>query len=97
MKLLFIGFGNVAKEMARIFTNRHLYPGLDYSPSIVGVFTGRHGGIENKDGINITGVLKTSARTGLSQRTAKGFLCLHLLKPYRSLTMMCLWNFQLFP
>ncbi len=57
MRILFIGFGNVAKEMARIFINRQLYPKLDLSADVIGIFTGRHGGIENPDGIDLSSVL----------------------------------------
>lgn len=59
MKILFIGFGNVAKEMARIFTDKKLYPKLDLSPTVIGIFTGRHGGIENATGIDLSEVLKS--------------------------------------
>ncbi len=57
MKILFIGFGNVAKEMARIFTEKNLYPALDISPEVIGIFTGRHGGLENSEGIGLNTVL----------------------------------------
>ena len=57
MKILFIGFGNVAKEMARIFTERKLYPALDISPEVIGIFTKRHGGLENSSGICLDTVL----------------------------------------
>ena len=57
MKILFIGFGNVAKEMGRIFIERDLYPALDFKPVVVGIFTGRHGGLEKKEGIELKEVL----------------------------------------
>ena len=77
MRVLFIGFGNVAKEMARIFINRHLYPKLDFSPAVIGIFTGSHGGIENNNGIDLADVLRnlkenktlTADRNGLSELT----------------------------
>lgn len=57
MRILFIGFGNVAKETARILLEKELYPRLELDPTIVGVFTQRHGGIENTDGIDIKSLL----------------------------------------
>lgn len=57
MKILFIGFGNVAKEMARIFIESDLYPGLHLNPSVIGIFTGRHGGLEKKEGLDLKKVL----------------------------------------
>lgn len=63
MKILFIGFGNVAKEMARIFMKKDLYPALDISPEVIGIFTGRHGGLENKEGIDLNSVLKELEQT----------------------------------
>lgn len=63
MKILFIGFGNVAKEMARIFMKKDLYTALDISPEVIGIFTGRHGGLENKEGIDLNSVLKELEQT----------------------------------
>ncbi len=57
MRILFIGFGNVAKETARILVEKELYPRLELDPTIVGVFTQRHGGVENTDGIDIKSLL----------------------------------------
>jgi homoserine dehydrogenase len=57
MRILFIGFGNVAKETARILLEKELYPRLELDPTIVGVFTQRHGGVENTDGIDIKSLL----------------------------------------
>ncbi len=57
MKILFIGFGNVAKEMARIFIESDLYPALNLKPAVIGIFTGRHGGLENKEGLDLKKVL----------------------------------------
>ena len=57
MKILFIGFGNVAKETARILVEKELYPKLKLDPIIVGVFTNRHGGVENNDGIDIESLM----------------------------------------
>jgi len=57
MRILFIGFGNVAKETVRILAEKELYPRLELDPTIVGVFTQRHGGVENTDGIDIKSLL----------------------------------------
>ena len=57
MRILFIGFGNVAKETVRILVEKELYPRLELDPTIVGVFTQRHGGVENTDGIDIKSLL----------------------------------------
>lgn len=62
-KLLFIGFGNVAKEMARIFTTPQLYPKLKLAPQVVGIFTARHGGVEDKNCLDLASVL-----SGLKER-----------------------------
>lgn len=72
MKLLFIGFGNVAKEMARIFTEKHLYPKLTISPTIVGIYTGRHGGIEDADGIDVVSVLESLKKDGTLTPNSNG-------------------------
>ncbi len=72
MKLLFIGFGNVAKEMGRIFTESHLYPKLKISPAVVGIYTGRHGGIENPHGIDIASVLDNLKNNGTLTRGGSG-------------------------
>ncbi|NCB27475.1 MAG: hypothetical protein EOM62_18770, partial [Bacteroidia bacterium] len=57
MRILFIGFGNVAKETARILTEKERYPGLDLAPAVVGIFTQRHGGVENTEGINLKKII----------------------------------------
>lgn len=57
MRVLFIGFGNVAKETARILTEKECYPGLDLDPVVVGIFTQRHGGIENTEGVDLKKIL----------------------------------------
>ena len=68
MRLLFIGFGNVAKEMARIFTHRELYPKLRLAPETVGIFTARHGGVEDAKGLDLAAVLDLEKRiAGLSK------------------------------
>lgn len=57
MKVLFIGFGNVAKEMARILIDEHLYPNLKLPVTVIGIYTGRHGGIEDAGGLDLAKVL----------------------------------------
>ncbi len=57
MRLLFIGFGNVAKETARILMEKELYRGLDLTHSVVGIFTQRHGGVEDNKGLNLKCVM----------------------------------------
>lgn len=64
MRILFIGFGSVAKEMARIFIESEKYPALTLAPQVVGIFTSRHGGIENKNGIDLASVLNSLRTTG---------------------------------
>ena len=59
MRILFIGFGNVAKETARILTEKELYPKLDLVPTVIGVFTQRHGGVENTNGLDLRSVLRS--------------------------------------
>ena len=78
MKILFIGFGNVAKEMARIFVEKGLYPSLDISPEVVGIFTGSHGGLENKEGIDLKMILENLK---LSNRLTEDESQLSLLTP----------------
>ncbi len=85
MKLLFIGFGNVAKEMARIFSERELYPNLTLAPTVVGIFTGRHGGIENPNGINLTAVLKNLKENGRLTRDGIGLSALTPLEAAKTL------------
>ena len=93
MKILFIGFGNVAKEMARIFTERKLYPALDISPEVIGIFTKRHGGLENSSGICLDTVLTelrqndrlTADERELSRRSRP-------LRLQKNLITMCWWN-----
>lgn len=57
MRILFIGFGNVAKETARILIEKELYPGIDLTPTVVGIFTQRHAGVENTQGLNLKSIL----------------------------------------
>lgn len=55
MKLLFIGFGNVGRKVAEIFsTEREKYPKLgNFNPKIIGIFTKNHGSVINESGINL--------------------------------------------
>ena len=59
MRILFIGFGNVAKETARILTEKELYPRLHLDPTVIGIFTQRHGGVENTNGLDLRSVLRS--------------------------------------
>ncbi len=85
MKLLFIGFGNVAREMARIFSERASYPNLQLAPTVVGIFTARHGGIENPNGINLAAVLKNLKENGRLTRDGIGLSALTPLEAARTL------------
>ncbi len=85
MRILFIGFGNVAKEMARIFTNRQFYPKLDFSPTVVGIFTGRHGGIENSIGIDLSEVLMNLEKFNMLTADGKGLSVLSPLEAAKTL------------
>lgn len=55
MKLLFIGFGNVGRKIAEIFSvEKEKYPKLkEYDPKIIGMFTKNHGAVVNESGINL--------------------------------------------
>jgi len=76
MRVLFIGFGSVAKEMARILTHSHLYPRLDFSLKAVGIFTARHGGVEDKNGIDLARVLDNFNKYGGFAADGGGLSCL---------------------
>lgn len=64
MKILFIGFGNVAREMARIFSEHEKYPALKLSPDVVGIFTARHGGVADDNGLDLRAVLRSLRERG---------------------------------
>lgn len=64
MKLLFIGFGNVAKEMGRIFTEKAKYPKFALDVQVIGIFTARHGAIIKSDGIDLSCVLNNLEKLG---------------------------------
>lgn len=85
MKILFIGFGNVAKEMARIFTQPELYPKLDFSPVVVGIFTGRHGGIADPRGIDLAAVLDNLKENGTLTKDGRGLSSLTPLEAAQTL------------
>jgi homoserine dehydrogenase len=85
LKLLFIGFGNVAKEMARIFTHRELYPKLKLSPTVVGIFTARHGGVENGDGLDLSAVLDNLRSKGTLTADGGGLSPLSALEAAQTL------------
>lgn len=59
LKLLFVGFGNVGRELARILVRRADYPGLaDLDVSVVGITTGRRKSLANADGIDLARALQ---------------------------------------
>lgn len=64
MRILYAGFGNVAREMTRIFSRPDLYQNLRFQPSVVGIFTGRHGGIADDGGIDAVRVSQNLANFG---------------------------------
>ena len=76
MRILFIGFGNVAKETARILTEKELYPRLHLDPTVIGIFTQRHGGVENTKGLNLKSVL-----CNLKERNSLPSIRLHTGRP----------------
>ena len=92
MKILFIGFGNVAKEMARIFMKKDLYTALDISPEVIGIFTGRHGGLENKEGIDLNSVLKELEQTNRLTPDESKLSPLTPLEAAKTLIMMFWWS-----
>ena len=55
MKLLFIGFGNVGRKVAEIFSaEKEKYPKLaGFNPQVIGIFTKNHGAVVNEAGINL--------------------------------------------
>jgi len=85
LKLLFIGFGNVAKEMARIFTHRELYPKLKLSPAVVGIFTARHGGVEDGAGLDLCAVLDNLRNKGTLTENGAGLSVLSPLEAAQTL------------
>ena len=54
LRLLFVGFGNVGRELARILADRNAYPALaDLDVSVVGLTTGSRGSLANAGGIDL--------------------------------------------
>jgi homoserine dehydrogenase len=63
LRALFIGFGNVGREMARILTvDRDDHPGLaDLDLSVVGITTATRGGLASLDGVDLERALQEAA------------------------------------
>ena len=58
LKLLFVGFGNVGREMARILVRKADYPGLaDLDVSVVGITTGSRKALANEQGVDLARAL----------------------------------------
>lgn len=62
LRLLLVGFGNVARRLAEILLDRSRYPGLaDLEVTVVGVVTGRHGAIASPAGVDLAAALRAVA------------------------------------
>ena len=85
MKILFVGFGNVAKETARILVEKHLYPKLDLDISVVGVYTQRHGGVEDPCGLDMKSILRNMKEKKALTPDAKDLSSLTPLDAVRTL------------
>lgn len=58
LKLLFVGFGNVGRELARILTRKADYPGLaDLDVSVVGITTKSRGALAQGTGVDLARAL----------------------------------------
>ena len=65
LKLLFVGFGNVGREMARILVHKADYPGLaDLDVSIVGITTGSRKALANEQGVDLARALQELKEEG---------------------------------
>ncbi len=59
LKLFFVGFGNVGRELARILVRKADYPGLaDLDVSVVGITTGRRGALASETGVDLARALR---------------------------------------
>jgi homoserine dehydrogenase len=67
MRLAFLGFGNVAREFARILDSRNGSPAEKYDLQLrtTGIATGRHGCVISNSGIGLIVVLQR-IETGMS-------------------------------
>ncbi len=65
LKLLFVGFGNVGREMARILVHKADYPGLaDLDVSVVGITTGSRKSLANDKGVDLARALEELKEEG---------------------------------
>ena len=65
LKLLFVGFGDVGRELARILANKADYPGLaTLDVSVVGITTGSRKSLANKNGIDLARALEELREKG---------------------------------
>ena len=85
MKILSVGFGNVAKETARILVERHRYPKLDLNASVVGIYTQRHGGVEDPGGLDMKSILRRTEEKRTLARDEKDHSLLTPLEAVRTL------------
>jgi len=87
MRALLLGFGNVGQKMAEIVTlERAEHPGLEaLDLSVVGLFTGSHGGLADPGGIDLEQALRWRRQEGRFKREHPGFSGLHGLDAVRTL------------
>jgi len=65
LKLLFVGFGNVGRELARILTSKTDYPGLaDLDVSVVGITTKNRGALARETGVDLARALRDLEEKG---------------------------------
>ncbi|MCX6558427.1 MAG: homoserine dehydrogenase [Candidatus Aminicenantes bacterium] len=66
MRVLLVGFGNVARKMAAMLTGeREKYPGLaGLDMEMIAIFTGRHGGLVDPAGIGLAAALEQFEKNG---------------------------------
>ncbi len=66
LRALFLGFGHVGREVARLLVARHEHPGLAaLDLSVVGIVTGAHGSAADPAGLDLAAALAAYARGGL--------------------------------
>jgi homoserine dehydrogenase len=66
LRVVFVGFGNVARKMAAMLTQeREKFPGLaDLDLVPLAIFTGRHGGLVDEKGIDLAAALQRLREDG---------------------------------
>ena len=82
MKLLFIGFGNVGRKVAEIFSvEKEKYPKLkEYNPKIIGIFTKSHGAVVSEDGVNLPEAILNYKNGNLNPDSKKNISSLDAVK-----------------